>query len=209
MSKNNYDNVFSSVYAGNIDYYAALLKSDHVLLDVHEFYQKQSFRNRCVIAGANGPLNLIVPIQRIGGKSMMKDLKIDHSQNWKKIHWKSLESAYRTSPYFEYYEHEFKPIFHDNKIDFLMDLNKQIMDAILKCLNTDLSISNSTYYIPNNQVISDYRNQIHPKKPSVKKISSIKYIQVFEDKIGFHPNLSMLDLLFNEGPNAIVLVKEI
>ena len=178
-------------------------------MDVHEFYQKQSFRNRCVIAGANGPLNLIVPIQRIGGKSMMKDLKIDHSQNWKKIHWKSLESAYRTSPYFEYYEHEFKPIFHDNKIDFLIDLNKQIMDAILKCLNTDLSISNSTYYIPNNQVISDYRNQIHPKKPSVKKISSIKYIQVFEDKIGFHPNLSMLDLLFNEGPNAIVLVKEI
>ena len=92
MSKNNCDNVFSSVYAGNIDYYAALLKSDHVVLDVHEFYQKQSFRNRCVIAGANGPLNLIVPIQRIGGKSMMKDLKIDHSQNWKKIHWKSLET---------------------------------------------------------------------------------------------------------------------
>ena len=110
LSKNNYDNVFSSVYAGNIDYYAALLKSDHVVLDVHEFYQKQSFRNRCVIAGANGPLNLIVPIQRIGGKSMMKDLKIDHSQNWKKIHWKSLERAYRTSPYFEYYAHQFKPV---------------------------------------------------------------------------------------------------
>ena len=90
MNNSAEDIVISSVYAGNIDYYSSLISSNSVVIDIHEFFHKQSYRNRCVIAGANGPLNLIVPVQRIAGKSMMKDLKIDHSQNWKKIHWKSL-----------------------------------------------------------------------------------------------------------------------
>ena len=96
LSKNNYDNVFSSVYAGNIDYYAALLKSDHVVLDVHEFYQKQSFRNRCVLAGANGPLNLIVPVQRIGGLTSdetWRNLSVMPGTKWLHNCWKAMISG--------------------------------------------------------------------------------------------------------------------
>ena len=126
MNNTTSDIVLSSVYAGNIDYYSSLITSKSAIIDIHEFFRKQSYRNRCVIAGANGPLNLIVPIQRGSGKTKVKDIKIDHSQNWKKIHWKSLESAYRTSPYFEYYEHLFYPLYNEDKLKFLVDLNDKM-----------------------------------------------------------------------------------
>ena len=126
MNNTTSDIVLSSVYAGNIDYYSSLITSKSAIIDIHEFFRKQSYRNRCVIAGANGPLNLIVPIQRGSGKTKVKDIKIDHSQNWKKIHWKSLESAYRTSPYFEYYEHLFYPVYNKDNLKFLADLNDKM-----------------------------------------------------------------------------------
>ena len=134
MNNTTSDIVLSSVYAGNIDYYSSLIASKSAIIDIHEFFRKQSYRNRCVIAGANGPLNLIVPIQRESGKTKVKDIKIDHSQNWKKIHWKSLESAYRTSPYFEYYEHLFYPVYNEDKLKFLVDLNDKMAEIILSCL---------------------------------------------------------------------------
>tara|TARA_B100000683_G_scaffold164199_1_gene158101 strand:- start:480 stop:1109 length:630 start_codon:yes stop_codon:yes gene_type:complete len=203
------DIVLSSVYAGNIDYYSSLISSNSAVIDVHEFFRKQSYRNRCVIAGANGPLNLIVPIQRGSGKTKVKDIKIDHSQNWKKIHWKSLESAYRTSPYFEYYEHLFYPVYSEDKLKFLMDLNDKMAEIILSCLQFEKSIPKSNQYVSKVGESVDYRQKIHPKQPNLDVSAGVKYIQVFEDKLGFFPNLSVLDLVFNEGPNAIVLLKGI
>ncbi len=207
MNNSKEDIVLSSVYAGNVDYFSSLIASKSAVIDIHEFFRKQSYRNRCVIAGANGPLNLIVPIQRGSGKTRMKDVKIDHSQNWKKIHWKSIESAYRTSPYFEYYEHLFFPVYNGNKLKFLIDLNDKIAEIILSCLQFEKSIPKSNYYISKVSESADYRQRIHPKQPSLDFSAGIKYIQVFQDKLGFYPNLSILDLLFNEGPNAIVLLK--
>ena len=209
MNNSAEDIVLSSVYAGNIDYYSSLISSNSAVIDIHEFFRKQSYRNRCVIAGANGPLNLIVPIQRGSGKNKVKDIKIDHSQNWKKIHWKSLESAYRTSPYFEYYEHLFYPVYHENKLKFLLDLNDKMAEIILSCLQFEKSIPKSNQYISKESESVDYRQKIHPKQPNLDVSAGIKYIQVFEDKLGFFPNLSVLDLVFNEGPNAIVLLKGI
>ena len=98
--------VLSSVYAGNLVYYSLIANSNKIILDVYENFNKQSFRNRCVIASPNGPLKLIIPVVR-SSKNIVKDVKIDNTQNWKKIHWKSLESSYRSSPYFEFYEDEF------------------------------------------------------------------------------------------------------
>ena len=209
MNNTTGDIVLSSVYAGNIDYYSSLITSNSATIDVHEFFRKQSYRNRCVIAGANGPLNLIVPIQRGSGKTKVKDIKIDHSQNWKKIHWKSLESAYRTSPYFEYYEHLFYPVYNEDKLKFLMDLNDKMTEIIFSCLQFKKSIPKSNQYVSTVSESVDYRKRIHPKQPSLDFSVGVKYIQVFEDKLGFFPNLSVLDLVFNEGPNAIVLLKGI
>ena len=203
------DIVLSSVYAGNIDYYSSLIASKSAIIDIHEFFRKQSYRNRCVIAGANGPLNLIVPIQRGSGKTKVKDIKIDHSQNWKKIHWKSLESAYRTSPYFEYYEHLFYPVYNEDNLKFLVDLNDKMAEIILSCLKFEKTVPKSNHYLSTVSGLSDYRQKIHPKQPSLDLSTGVKYIQVFEDKLGFLPNLSVLDLVFNEGPNAIVLLKGI
>ena len=209
MNNSSEDIVLSSVYAGNIDYYSSLISSNSAVIDVHEFFRKQSYRNRCVIAGANGPLNLIVPIQRGSGKTKVKDIKIDHSQNWKKIHWKSLESAYRTSPYFEYYEHLFYPVYSEDKLKYLMDLNDKMAEIILSCLQFEKSIPKSNQYVSKVGESVDYRQKIHPKQPNLDVSAGVKYIQVFEDKLGFFPNLSVLDLVFNEGPNAIVLLKGI
>ena len=115
------ETVFSSVYAGNLDYFSCLLKADKISIDIHENYIKQSFRNRCEIYGANGKLSLIIPTVR-KGNTPQKDVRIDYGQNWQKIHWKSLESSYRSSPYFEFYEDKFIHLYEQKNIQFLQGL---------------------------------------------------------------------------------------
>ena len=200
--------LFGSVYAGNIDYYSALCKASKITIDSNEHFEKQSYRNRCVIAGANGRLNLIVPVKRKIGKNKLKEVRVDNSQNWRKLHWKSLESAYRTSPYFEYFEHDFYPIYMVNKYDFLLDLNKDIQGVILKNLQLEVPIIYSSSYIDNVDGCIDLRKDIHPKKSPSKFYNAPIYTQVFQDKMNHIPNLSILDLLFNEGPMAYELLRK-
>tara|TARA_B100000497_G_scaffold100301_1_gene113703 strand:- start:112 stop:720 length:609 start_codon:yes stop_codon:yes gene_type:complete len=193
--------VLSSVYAGNLVYYSLIANSNKIILDVYENFNKQSFRNRCVIASPNGPLKLIIPIVR-SSKNIVKDVKIDNTQNWKKIHWKSLESSYRSSPYFEFYEDEFYSLYFKNKNDFLFDFNNKINLAILKCLGIETEIIISSSYVEKDLEIEDFRNIIPSKSNVLEKFKEIKYNQVFQEKQSFLPNLSILDLLFNEGPLA-------
>ena len=200
--------VLGSFYAGNIDYYCALSTGQDIIIDTYQHFQKQSYRNRCVIAGANGRLNLIVPVQRKRGKSPLKEVKIENHQNWKKIHWKSLESAYRTSPFFEYYEHEFHSIFILKKHNYLLDLNNDILNATLKCLQIEANINFSTSYMDSEESLTDLRESIHPKKEPSKFYNQPVYDQVFEDRMDHLENLSILDLLFNEGPMASDMLKK-
>ena len=193
--------VLSSVYAGNLVYYSLIANSNKIILDVYENFNKQSFRNRCVIASPNGPLKLIIPVVR-SSKNIVKDVKIDNTQNWKKIHWKSLESSYRSSPYFEFYEDEFYSLYFKNKNDFLFDFNNKINLAILKCLGIETEIIISSSYVEKDLEIEDFRNIIPSKSKVLEKFKEIKYNQVFQEKQSFLPNLSILDLLFNEGPLA-------
>jgi hypothetical protein len=194
--------ILQSVYAGNVNYYAAILKSDKVLVDVNEHFLKQSYRNRCVIAGANGPLNLIVPVRRKNGRVKLKDIEIDYSENWQKIHWKSIESAYRTSPYFEFYEDRFKALYASKELKLLMDWNFAINNAILKSLKYESEINISDKYVVEKDGFEDLRGKIHPKKQHTSHCQINIYPQVFDDRMDFLPNISVLDLLFNEGPAA-------
>jgi len=193
--------VLSSVYAGNLVYYSLIANSNKIILDVYENFKKQSFRNRCVIASPNGPLKLIIPVVR-SSKNIVKDVKIDNTQNWKNIHWKSLESSYRSSPYFEFYEDEFYSLYFKNKNDFLFEFNNNINLAVLKCLGIETEIIISSSYVDKDSEIEDFRNLILPNSKYLEKIKEIKYNQVFQEKQLFLPNLSVLDLLFNEGPLA-------
>jgi hypothetical protein len=194
------------VYAGNLTYYSVLAKSSKVYIDGFENFQKQSYRNRCVISGPNGPLKLIIPIIRIS-KNIVKDVKIDNHQNWRKIHWKSLESSYRSSPYFEFYEEEFKPLYLEKKIEYLLDFNQQINLVLLRCLNMDTEISFSDYYIEKGGKINDFRDIIHPSSKPRERVKKMKYNQVFQESQDFIYNLSVFDLLFNQGPLAKQLLE--
>jgi hypothetical protein len=193
--------VLSSVYAGNLWYYSVLAKSSQVYIDGFENFRKQSYRNRCVISSPNGPLKLIIPIIRIS-KNIVKDVKIDNHQNWRKIHWKSLESSYRSSPYFEFYEDEFKPLYLEKKIEYLLDFNQQINLVLLRCLNLDTEIIFSDSYIEKERKINDFRDIIHPSSKPTETVKKIKYSQVFQESQDFIYNLSVYDLLFNQGPLA-------
>ncbi len=194
--------VFSSLYAGNLDFYSCLLKADQVSIDVHENYVKQSYRNRCEIYGANGKLALIIPITR-SSNTPMKEVKIDYGQNWQKIHWKSLESSYRSSPYFEFYEDKFIHLYEQKNIHYLVDFNMELLNIFLKLLDLEIELSYTDSYEKEIKNKLDLRSLIHPKMGTSQYYNENKYIQVFEEKMGFIPNLSIYDLVFNEGPAAV------
>ena len=172
-------------------------------IEFHENYSKQSYRNRCIIYGANGPLPLTVPVERGSfHKVAVKDIRTDSSRNWQVLHRRALSSAYNTSAFFEYYFDDIEKFFI-KKFDFLFDLNLEIINAIADMIGM-ISISNPTEtFRESYNLATDYRYQIHPKKRElVKKGNIAEYFQVFSPGSGFVPDLSILDLLFNMGPES-------
>ena len=191
-------------YAGNLNYFSCIKNSKNIAVDLNEFFHKQSFKNRCQIYGANGLLNLTVPIQRKAGRNPVKDIKIEYSFNWQKVHWKSLESSYRSSPYFEYYEHYFASLYLNEKPKFLIDFNTSVFETVLKILDLNIQLAYTDSYEKSMDNFTDNRNLIHPKLKPTPIFSGKKYYQVFQEKFGFIPNLSIYDLIYNEGPSAVL-----
>ena len=190
------------VYAGNIAYFNLLIQANEpVFLDGHEHSVKQSYRNRTEIYGANGKLSLIIPLIKRNQRTPMNEVIIDYRENWQKLHWKSMEAAYRSSPYFEYYEHKISPFFSEKKYEKLVDFNLAFMETILGVLGETPRLGFTVKYEEVKGV--DYRQELHPKRKLKEQYPKEKYMQVFDNKYGFIENLSVLDLLFNEGPNAI------
>ena len=191
--------IFPLFYLPPVSYFKELKRfGNEFLLEKEEHFPKQTFRNRATIYSPNGSLDLIVPVIR-GAKvhTKIKDVKISNDFNWQRLHWKSLESCYRNSAYFEYYEDEFARFYHQ-KFDSLFDYNLELLQWLLKQLKTTASFELTEEYheIP---AELDFRSRTLFKKPE----GEFKpYFQVFDDREGFKPNLSIADLLFNQGPQA-------
>lgn len=200
------NSVFSSCYLPPVYYFKSLINSENVVIDVNEFFIKQTYRNRCTILGANGTQDLIVPIKSRNSKMRMKDVEIANNENWQKNHWKSIESAYRKSPFFEYYEHDLISFYSTKKYTNLVAFNSELVTKINQLLNLKIELQFTEDYFMKTALDMDYRTAISPKNKQLV-FNQKEYIQVFSDKLGFQSNLSIVDLLFNEGPNSLNYLK--
>lgn len=193
--------ILSSAYMPPISFFTAMSNSGEVLIEQHDFYRKQTYRNRCVIASAQGVLNLTVPVEN-GNRpgQLMKDVRISEHGNWRHLHWNALESAYMNSPFFMYYQDDLRPFF-ERRWDYLIDFNTKITQVLIDLCHVKAAITRTQVYnkeYPGN--VQDLRALIDPaSQPSA---GTRPYWQVFSRKNGFQPNLSILDLLFNMGPET-------
>lgn len=195
--------LLSSLYLAPVQYYSKLFRADRAIIEIHDNYHKQSYRNRCVIAAANGAMHLSIPIEKPNGlKCKMKDVKIAEHGNWQHLHWNAIISAYNSSPFFEFYKDDFAH-FYENKTTFLFDLNEQLRTLICDLLSIDTPITYSTDFIKDiSEQTEDYRELIHPKKiwrEMDLHFEAKPYYQVFAEKHNFIANASIIDLLFNMG----------
>ena len=187
-------------YFSNIATWVAMVKTDDLIFEIQDNYQKQTYRNRAYIYGANGKLSLNVPVNYTQkNRQLTGEIKIAHDGKWQATHWKSLLSAYKTSPFFEFYQDDLYPIFQ-KKHDYLLDLNYHCFEVVKECLQIDIPYVNSQTYIKDPDC-KDLRFLINARKENLQSLD--QYTQVFSEKHGFISNLSILDLLFNEGPNAL------
>lgn len=196
--------IFPVFYFGPISYFGELMRHKDFRLEACENFRKQTYRNRCCIQGANGKLRLTVPIEHDGSRAM-KDIRVQQDYNWQREHFKSLMSAYKSSPYFEFYEDDLRPLY-EGKIEFLLDFNLMSMDFIAKKLQWEFpkTLTESYEEIPGEK---DFRNQFSAKKEPSGKFP--EYTQVFSEKMDFIPDLSILDLLFNKGPASVEYLKDL
>lgn len=189
--------IFPLTYLGPVSIFANLLQYDKVLIEKKEHFIKQSYRNRCEIVGASGKLSLSIPTFRKGrDKRIIDEVGICNDESWKTVHWRSICTAYRSSPYFEYYEADFEGLFLQESTN-LFEFNLALFELILKKLKMEVQFSFTSEFILNYE-IDDYRPFY--ARNSEEQLVFPRYIQVFEERVGFQPNLSVLDLLFNEGP---------
>jgi hypothetical protein len=178
----------------------AVTQAEHVVLEIEDNYQKQTYRNRTYIAHTNGKLLLNIPIRHVknGNRQKTKNVIIENDFPWQSHHWKSIQTAYKTSPFFEYYEDDLQPLFK-SPVSSLLDFNLQIFELLCELIGISQEVLKTKSYNTNPD-FKDLRYLIEVKK--TKEYTLEPYTQVLEAHHGFLPNLSVLDLLFNEGPNT-------
>jgi len=192
-------------YLPSLEYFCTLLQHDEIIIEAYEYFEKQSYRNRCIIQTTNKIDTLTVPVQNGNKKVLIRDLKIDYSQDWTRRHWGAIHSGYGKSPFFEYYSEYFKKIV-DKKPDFLFDLNLEMLTICLKLLRLEKNIIFTKNY--EKKVENDFRGQIHPKRSfeDNKLYQPVQYRQNFGNE--FEPSLSIIDLLFCQGNQSLSVLKE-
>jgi hypothetical protein len=189
-------------YLPPVEYFAVLNQHKQTaVIDKHEHFPKQTYRNRAHIYSPDGVLTLVVPVVK-GAKvhTPITDVKISYDFRWQRLHWMSLQSCYRRSAYFEFYEDELAR-FYEQPFTYLFDYNQQLLNLLLKLMKLPITPTYTTSYQRDHELLKDYRNVIHPKNEWA--VEQKHYFQVFEERKGFIKNLSIVDLLFNQGPQAI------
>ena len=204
--------LLQTTYFGPVQWYQKLYRYDYCLIEQCDSYHKQTYRNRCIIATANGTQALTVPVENEKGemrneKCLLRDVRISDHNQWRRIHWNALQSAYSESPFFDYYADDIRPFF-ERKYDFLVDFNEAIRQKVCELIDIHPKVGYTTVFsssiTPQTSTITDYRDVIDAKHPQPDADFTPKdYWQVFRHKHGFQPNLSILDLLFNMGPESI------
>ena len=197
--------LMNTAYFPPVQYMAYAKACDALLIEAFENYGKQSYRNRCDIMTANGPMSLSVPVTKgPAPKTLVKDIRVDYSTNWQKLHFKGIESAYKNSPFYDYYVDNLLPFF-TRKEKYLLDLNTRVLSELMDILDIRRPLRLTDDYLPAPADTLDLRDVIHPK-PSRRRaeipFAAKPYHQTFADRFPFAPNLSVLDLLFNTGPDA-------
>jgi len=190
-------------YFGTISWYLGMLRHRQVFIEHHENFEKSTYRNRCYIASPEGRLRLTIPL--LHGRSQRSkytDVRIDYGYPWQKIHWNSLCSCYRNSPYFEFYEDKLKPFF-SSRYDRLFDFNRQLFLLMIELLELNLHVEYTAVYEKYPNEALDFRSKILPNKfQGETSPFPVVYHQVFQERTGFIPDLCIADLLFNEGLHA-------
>lgn len=204
--------LLSSAYWGPIQYYSKLYSYRNVFVEAHEHYVKQTYRNRCVIASPAGTQALTVPIIKPEtDKCAMKDIRVSDHGNWRHLHWNALESSYRNSPFFEYYADDFLP-FYTKQWEFLFDFNEAIRQKVCELIDLSINVVPTDAYglVGNDDAADDFRTLISPKVAveADERFACPVYYQVFQNRNGFIPNLSIADLLFNMGPEALLVLRD-
>ena len=212
--------LLQTTYFGPVQWYQKLKRYDHCVIEQYDSYQKQTYRNRCVIATANGLQALTVPVDHSPltiDHVQCKDLRISDHNQWRRVHWNALQSAYSESPFFEYYADDIRPFF-EQKYEFLIDFNEAIRQKMCELLDIETSVSYSSGFMVHGSGFMvqgsgfrvqgsgfmDFREVIHAKHPQDDPdFQPRSYWQVFQHRYGFQPNLSILDLLFCMGPEAV------
>ena len=206
--------LLQTTYFGPIQWYQKLYRYDHCMIEQYASFQQQAYRHRCVIATANGVQALTVPVEHTNLSPLtshlsplVKDLRISDHNQWRRVHWNALQSAYSESPFFEYYADDLHPFF-EQKYDFLVDFNEAIRQKVCELIDIHPNAEYTSTYTSSIQHqtsnITDFRDVINAKHPLPDADFTPKaYWQVFQHKHGFLPNLSILDLLFNMGPESV------
>jgi len=195
-------------YFPSIATFAAIVQND-VAWEAYDNFQKQTYRNRCYISTDKGKHMLNIPIKHVGskeGRQKYAEVATENSYNWKKEHWRTLETAYRTSPFFEFYEDELKPLYEGPDCS-LYEFNLKTIEAIASCIGMKIPTEKTEKYEVEPEKVFDARFLVDAKKEKDWNIPP--YVQVFEERHGFIPNLSILDLLFNEGTNTLSYLKRL
>ena len=205
------DVLLSTAYLPPVEYFAVCAQADKVFVEADEHYLKQTYRNRCILLNVSGPIDLSIPVSKTQPNHCpIRDMRITYIENWRRNHWKSMETSYSNSPYFLYYRDYLEPFYTGRKYDFLFDFNMEMAEVLFRLLRLQVKLQPTVSYEAHPEGKADLRALIHPKRrtePDYPFRVFEPYTQVFSAVQPFTPNLSILDLLCNKGPDSLAYLR--